>query len=79
MLETTNETRQIRIQKTPVIPFKVSVFCDCGGEFIFSDSPVALHPRVYKHKCNRCGYEVCLRESFPQTVYEELTSEPESN
>ena len=69
---------KVSIRKIPVIPFKISVLCDCGGEFIFKDSPVALHPRVYKHVCNKCGYELLLQESFPQTVYEELTGEPES-
>lgn len=76
---TTQQSRQIQFKKVPVIPFKISVLCDCGGEYIFNDNPVALHPRTFKHKCNKCGYELLLKESFPQTVYEELTDDSESN
>jgi len=79
MMETTNNFPQVQICKTPVIPFKVSVLCSCGGEYIFDDAPLALHPRTFKHKCNRCGYELQLLESFPKTIYEELKSEPESD
>ena len=78
MNETANAPK-VSIRRTPVIPFKISVLCDCGGEFIFSDTPLALHPRVYKHKCNKCGYELQLLECFPQTVYEEIAGEPESD
>lgn len=77
-----NDTRtspNISIRKVPLLPFKLSVHCDCGGEFVFNDTPVAVHPRSYKHICNKCGVEVMLRESFPKTVYEEITGEPESN
>lgn len=75
----TRDTPEIAIRKVPVMPFKVSVLCDCGGEYIFEDAPVALHPRTYKHRCNKCGYELLLRESFPQTVYEEVQFDAEGN
>lgn len=74
-----NTTRQIHIKKIPVIPFQVSVHCDCGGTYEFTDSPVALHPRVFKHTCNKCGSEIILLESYPKIVYEEIINEPESN
>lgn len=73
------EAPQLSIRKAPMMPFKVSLLCDCGGEYIFEDAPVALHPRTFKHRCNKCGYELLLQESFPQTVYEEVQFNEESN
>ena len=75
----TREAPKVFIRKVPVLPFKMSVLCECGGEFVFDDSPVALHPRAYRHKCNKCGYELQLLECFPKTVYEEIPNDPESN
>lgn len=75
----TSGAPQISIRKVPLLPFKVSVLCECGGELIFNDTPVALHPRAYKHQCNKCGAEILLLEFFPKTVYEEIPNEPESN
>ena len=78
-MDQTREAPKVSIRKVPVMPFKVSVLCDCGGEYVFDDAPVALHPRVYKHKCNNCGYELLLQEHFPQTVYEEVHFDAEGN
>lgn len=78
MSETT-QARAVQIKKVPMMPFKLSLLCDCGGEYIVDDSPVALYPRTYKHKCNKCGYELLLQESFPQTVYEEVQFDAEGN
>ena len=78
-MNTRQDAPKVSIRKIPVIPFKISVFCDCGGEYIFDGAPVAIHPRAYKHKCNKCGYELQLQECFPQTVYEEVQFNAESN
>lgn len=75
----TREAPKVTLRKVPVIPFKMSVLCDCGGEFIFNGPAVALHPRVYQHKCNKCGYELQLLECFPKTVYEEIPDGAEDN
>lgn len=66
---------QVAIRKVPVLPFRVHLDCSCGGEFVFDDTPLALHPRTYKHTCNKCGAKVELQEAFPKTVYEEIAHE----
>lgn len=67
-------------KKFKLIPYKVHMFCDCGGKFIedpliskgaeiFFGFPTIQ--RKYKHICDKCGKVELFDDQYPKIIYEQ--------
>lgn len=61
-----------------VTPVRVSMYCDCGGEFILGNGTtndviavLLSNPPKYPHTCNKCGKQEYFVKEYPYIDYEE--------
>lgn len=46
-----------------------NLFCECGGEFVFTGDIYPTYPEQYKHKCNKCGNVEITYCRYPKITY----------
>lgn len=59
-------------KKTELIPYRVELICDCGGQMLPTGVILLSDPPQYPHRCNKCGKEeTCWDSKYPYIEYKE--------
>lgn len=61
----------MKITKQEVKVFEVKAFCDCGGQFIFTNQYLSVIDE-YGHRCNQCDKWKTFDKSYPRIETEEI-------
>lgn len=63
-------------KKTEVKVFEIRKFCECGGEFKFTESrTLSYYPPVCTHKCDKCSKRDDFNVIYPKIVYEPVIND----
>ena len=61
--------KEVRVE-----PVKVKAWCEeCDIEMNYIGSECT--PGMYKHKCPKCGKELCLKAKYPKIEFKEINKD----